>query len=117
MKIGQQFTLVISYSHPCDIKDAKKHRSDLFKDFKCKIKGHLPRNMTADEKEMYFEEDLKLRSIQREDCVYQEFNVKVRKYPERDVMDVTDLVTCEFRHLIHEDTRAGLLIELCGYQS
>jgi hypothetical protein len=113
LSVGDKFTLVIPTQYR-ESKEAKLHRSSLRDILKSTIRGSLPREMSASEKADYVEYDMSLRQIEREGWVFQEYNVTVVSYAERDRLENQHLPESEVNYLLQSHLRAGLLLELDG---
>ena len=111
LNIGSRFTIVVPPSDRYDNDEAKKGRAAFLASAR-RLVLHGRGKLSADEREEFWQEELSSRTITRGGKEYHEFHVVVRSFPERDVLEETNLPDSLVKNVLK--IGAGLLVDVRG---
>jgi hypothetical protein len=117
LRVNDEFILFVppeNKNNPAEMRSTREYILDRMQRM---ITQTFAKTTTTEEREIYFEQELKAREVEREGRIGHEFHVRILAYPERDQMSIDRLPTHELNFLLNPQTGVGITVQLTGYNT
>ena len=117
LRVNDEFILFVPPENKNNPDEMRSTREYILDRMRRMITQTFAKSTTKEERDVYFEQELKAREVEREGRVGHEFHVRILAYPERDQMSIDRLPPHELNFLLNPQTGVGITVQLIGYNT